>query len=200
MAVLSRRAGEGQRQQVERSFLQATEGLLAAGASYAELSVGRIAEAAGKTRTAFYFYFRDKRDLLVRLTESVALELYGQADRWWSGSGAEEDLRAALAEILATFREHAPLLRAVVEASSYDEEISATWRLLVGRFIEASERRLARDTRLEPAAVHATAFSLVWMTERALYQHVVRAGDIEDDALVAALAGVWYSTLAADRS
>ena len=52
-------------------MLRATEQLLAEGSSYADLNVERIATAAGISRTAFYFYFRDKRDLLMRLAGDV---------------------------------------------------------------------------------------------------------------------------------
>src|SRR3712207_7614489 len=55
---------------IEASVLEATEALLAEGASFAELNIERIATRAGISRTAFYFYFRDKRELLVRLTRS----------------------------------------------------------------------------------------------------------------------------------
>ena len=89
--------------------------------------------------------------LLMRLTEDVAETLYQEADRWWSGTRGREDVRPALADILRTWAEHASLLGAVVEASTYDEEIGAFWRGLVGRFIDATERRLVADGRLLPA-------------------------------------------------
>src|SRR3981081_4687209 len=59
------------RAQVQAAVLQATEQLLAGGSSYADLNVERIATAAGISRTVFYFYFRDKRDLLMRLAGDV---------------------------------------------------------------------------------------------------------------------------------
>src|SRR3954453_5740148 len=77
MAVLSRRQDTSeQRRAAEAEFTRATVDLLAHGDSYADLSVERIAAAAGRTRTAFYFYFRDKRELLMRATETVAEQLY----------------------------------------------------------------------------------------------------------------------------
>src|SRR5437870_620924 len=49
---------------VQAEVLRATEELLAEGASWADLGVERIATTAGISRTAFYFYFADKRELL----------------------------------------------------------------------------------------------------------------------------------------
>jgi AcrR family transcriptional regulator len=147
MAVLSRReaaAGERRREAVQ-GFLVATEELLDDGASYAELSVEQISSRAGRPRTAFYLYFRDKRELLMRLTEDVAQTLYEEADRWWSGTRGREDLELALADILRTWGQHASVLRAIAEASTYDAEIAEFWRGMVGRFVEATERRLVTE-------------------------------------------------------
>lgn len=193
MAVLSRSssgAGSERRREAERGILAATQELLAEGASFAELSVEQISARAGRPRTAFYLYFRDKRELLVRLTRDVSDRLYEQADRWWSGEDARADLRAALTDILVTYREHADLLRAVVEASSYDEEIGDFWRDLLGRFIAATEERLVADGEPREAAA-AKAFALTWMTERSCYQQVARASRVDDDALVDALVSIW---------
>lgn len=170
--------------------MQATEELLGEGSSFADLSIARIAERAGLTRTAFYFYFRDKRDLLMHATAAIAEGLFDEADRWWRGTGGPADLRVALENILGSYRDHAQLLRAVVEASGYDEEVGAYWRGLIARFIEATERRLLAEGHPPPAA-KSTAFALVWMTERSCYQHVVRPGHLEDRALIDALGAIW---------
>ncbi|MEI2700871.1 MAG: TetR/AcrR family transcriptional regulator [Baekduia sp.] len=191
MAVLSRGAGSrDQPRDGEAAFVEATRDLLAEGASYADLSIGRIAERAERTRTAFYFYFRDKRDLLVKATDQIAAVLYDEADAWWSGDGGLADLRVALDNVLTTYRAHAPFLRAVVEAATYDDEVGRFWRELVGRFIEATERRLLADGR-QPDEAHTQAFLLVWMTERACYQHVVNGGNLSDEALMDGLVGAW---------
>jgi len=191
MPVLSRSHDSlGQRQAIEESFLAATEALLSEGLSYAELSVGQISDRAGKTRTAFYAYFRDKRELLMRVTGRVAAALYDEADRWWSGEGELADLQIALANILSTYREHAALLCAVVEASGYDDEVASFWRELVGRFIEATEGRL-EDDGVDPQMAHGIAFALVWMTERTCYQQVVRGGRLGDREFVETLVEVW---------
>ena len=191
MAVLSKGAGaEERRREAETSLLEATERLLAQGGCYADLSIERIAAEAGRSRTAFYLYFRDKRDLLMRLTEAVAQQLYEVADRWWSGDDGREDLRRALAEVLATYHEHRDALRAVVEASTYDAEVGDLWRGLLARFITATEERLAAIEGAD-ASLPGKAFALVWMTERSCYQHVVREPTLSDDELIAALHEIW---------
>jgi AcrR family transcriptional regulator len=188
------------RQAIEASVLRAMRELLGEGTPYASLSVERIARRAGISRTAFYFYFADKRELLMRLATKLADDLYHEADLWWSGAGdGPEQLSVALGKIAALYRAHGPLVCAIVELSTYDEVVGPFWHALVGRFVDASAERLACEIRAPEAAAvpapAATAFALVWMTERALHQMVARDGDIADDEIVRALTGVWVATV-----
>lgn len=200
MPALSRRTGAqiDKRRAVEAGVLEATERLLGEGASYADLSVDRIARAAGISRTAFYFYFDDKRELLTRLTDGVMDTLYEQAESWFSsGADGPDRLEEALRSILGIYREHGVLLRAVVEASAYDDTVATFWRSLVGRFVAATEERIRSEQStggaagLEPAA---TSFALAWMTERAVHQHLVEP-HVTDEALLRGLVDVWQRTL-----
>jgi len=193
MASVSRRAT------VEADVMAAVERLLGAGAAYADLSVDRIAREAGISRTAFYFYFRDKRELLMRVTEETTDRLYAEAEGWWGGEGdGAERLSEALRAVIAVYREHGVLLRAVVEASTYDPEVATFWRAVVARFVDATRERIEAEQRagraagLDPAAV---AFSLAWMTERAVYQHMSLPSGVSDDALVDALTVVWVRSV-----
>jgi AcrR family transcriptional regulator len=176
---------------IEAGVLRATEQLLEEGASFAELGIERIATRAGISRTAFYFYFRDKRELLVRLTEEVNAELVAAASTWWSG---ESDLRSALRAIAELYREHGALLRAVVEVSTYDEEVARFWRALVGRFAEPTRERIEAEGG-EPALAGATAFALVWMVERSFYQQLVQREPVDTDELVDAMATIFERTV-----
>ncbi len=197
MASLSQRTPgqSARREAVEARVLSATESLLAEGASFADLKVEQIATRAGISRPAFYFYFRDKRELLLRLTEDVAERLYAAAEGWWSGDGeGAVELRAALEQIFALYHEHGLLLRAVVEASAYDEPVGAFWRALVGRFVEASRRRMEDEQaqgRIDDLPTQETAFALCWMTERACYQRLVQGGDLREPRFTDALVRTW---------
>jgi AcrR family transcriptional regulator len=179
------------RQAIEASVMRATEELLAEGGSYADLNVEKIATRAGIKRTAFYFYFRDKRELLMRTTADVSEELYGVAESWFAGD--DEQLAAALRQIGELYREHAALLRAIVEVSTYDEEVATFWRGLVSRFVDATQARIEAEGTPLPAK--ATAFALVWMTERSFHQLTVQDEPVARAELVEALAGIWQRTV-----
>ena len=188
------------RAQVQEAVLTATEELLGAAGSFQELKIERIATAAGISRTAFYFYFKDKRELLMRLAEDITGELYGQADTWFSGTdgGPEDQVSEALAAIAKLYADHGPLLRAIVEVSTYDEEIAVFWRALLQRFADATTRRIRTEQEAgrAPAMPAApTAFALVWMTERTFYQQLVQGAPVDRGELVAALNGIWLRSI-----
>src|ERR1700712_5416056 len=113
---------------VQAAVLEATEALLSEGASYADLNIERIATRAGISRTAFYFYFSDKRELLMRLAADVAEQFYREAGTWWAGSGdGAGQLTEALGKIAGLYRGHGPLVCAIVEVSTYDPPVEVFW-------------------------------------------------------------------------
>jgi AcrR family transcriptional regulator len=197
--VLSHRRSEstGARLDAEAAFVLATAVLLDEGIAYADLSVEQIARKAGRSRSTFYFYFRDKRDLLLRATREIDKRLYAAATGWLTGSAGSGDVRDAVEAMFSIYREHPGLLCAVVEASGYDARVREQWRDLMGRFIAATERRLLAqegllgDSGASAASVRARAFALVWMTERCCYQHLSGGGVEHDENLIDALTEIW---------
>ena len=188
------------RAQVQAAVLAATEELLAASGSFQDLKIERIATSAGISRTAFYFYFKDKRELLMRLAEEITNQLYAQADTWFTGSDSapEDQVSEALESISRLYFGHGPLLRAIVEVSTYDEEIAVFWRALLQRFADATTERIVAEQRAgrAPAMPAApTAFALVWMTERTFYQQLVQGAPVDTGELVAALNGIWLRSV-----
>ena len=195
-------APTAKRAAVQAAVLAATEELLSEGASYADLNIERIATRAGISRTAFYFYFRDKRELLMRVTEGVAEQLYERAEHWLSGEGHGDgatELAQALAAIVEIYRRHTPLLRAIVEAAAYDDETARAWRALVGHFVAATRARIEREQAagtVDPALpAQQVAFGLCWMTERSAYEHLVQDGDVGDSALVDGMLAIWLGAI-----
>jgi TetR/AcrR family transcriptional regulator, ethionamide resistance regulator len=184
---------------VESAVLEATAGLLAEGASYPELRIERITSRAGISRTAFYFYFRDKRELLLRLTEEVTQRLYAEGDIWFSGDGEPEaELSRALRNVAGLYHEHGNVLRAIVDAASADEEVAEFWHRIIERFVGATQRRVEDEQRSGRAGVgeaRATAFALCWMTERTFHQQFVLGGPVPQNELLDALCGIWVRTV-----
>ncbi|CAB4921235.1 unannotated protein [freshwater metagenome] len=187
------------RERIRQDVLRAMEELLTEGETYADMGVERLAGRAGISRTSFYFYFRDKREVLELLTAVVADELYAAADIWWSGTGVSHDaLRTSIEDVSALFVQHGPLLRAIVEVGTYEREVAEHWRALIGRFVDATEGRILREQAAgaaPPFAARATAFALVWGVERALYEQFVQGEVFEPAELVEAISAMWLRAI-----
>jgi hypothetical protein len=54
--------------------------LLAEGVSFADITVDGIAQRAGISRTAFYDYFSDRRELLMKLVEVAVAPIFRDAE------------------------------------------------------------------------------------------------------------------------
>ena len=189
------------RGQIERRLLDATERLMRDGASFTELSVDRLSTAAGMSRANFYVYFEDKGDLLRRLAGQVFGDLAGGAERWWSVAWRHnpEDVRAAMAAIIASYRRHQPVLVALNEMAGYDPLVAATYRdLLAGisaRLAQVIEDGQA-DGSIRPGLPAATTASVLsWMVERACQQNLPTKPASYDVELATALTEIVWAAL-----
>ncbi len=190
--------------ELEEAICEAAERLMAA-RPFAELSVADVIEEAGVSRASFYFYFGSKYALLARLAERISTSVFGFGRSWFDGVGeaaAHAELTEAVGGAFQTWSEHAPVLRALIEAGPGGEETAQLWEQLMERFTDAATARIERD-RASGAApadrpdARTLAASLVWMTERALYLSISGGEPAFDDRerAVATLAEVWWRAI-----
>jgi AcrR family transcriptional regulator len=189
------------REQIERRLLEATERLMRNGASFTELSVDRLSTEAGMSRASFYIYFEDKGHLLRRLASQVFGDLADGAERWWSVAWRHDpgDVRVAMAQIIASYRRHQPVLVALNEMAAYDQLVAATYRdLLTG--ISGRLTTVIRDGQADgsirrelPAAT--TASALTWMVERACQQNLPANPPAYDAELATTLTEIVWGAL-----
>src|SRR3954467_6222354 len=129
--------------------------------------IDEVMSGTGLSRPAFYVYFRDRHDLVLRLIGEIGSELFNQADRWLKGG----DLRAGVEGVVAVYAEHGPVLRAISDAAVDDPDVEEAYHALVQRFIDATAdhiRAEQRGGRAEGMTARRTAAALVWMNERYL--------------------------------
>jgi len=171
------------------------------GASFTELSVDRLSSEAGISRASFYIYFEDKGHLLRRLADQVFADLADSAGQWWSVAWRHDpdDVRAAMAGIIGTYRRHQPVLVALNEMAAYDPAVGATYRDLLTA-ITARLTRVIEDGQADgrvrrelPAST--TASALTWMVERTCQQNLPTAPASYDAELAATLAEIIWNTL-----
>lgn len=166
---------------------------------FREVKIEQIAEAADLSRSAFYFYYRDKSDLLMDATTGTVEMLYAEADRWWHGDGEPASMiRESLGGVVSVWEQNADVLRVVTEVSTYDEEIRKFWRGLVLTFIDATADFIRREQAAgrAPADVDPSPVAelLVWQLERSLYIYV-STGDRPAAEIVEPVASLWLRAI-----
>ena len=93
---------------------------------FKDVTVDELARRAGLSRTAFYFYYPDKNEVLKECASDAAAEMYADADRWWHGEGDPRSLiRTAVQGVVDVYERHEHLMRVVQEVSTYDAEMGS---------------------------------------------------------------------------
>jgi AcrR family transcriptional regulator len=168
--------------------------------SYRELSVDELMRRTGHARTVFYRHFADLPDLVTQVLQDVGAELMETSRDWAAGFGAPpERARRNLARIVDFFARHGPLVRAVADAASYDDQIERLYRQTIDEFValtaDAIERRIASGEMRELDA-RETARALTWMNERYLLDSFGGDGEPPDPERVGeALWTIWSSVV-----
>ena len=193
----ARRGGEA----VRERLLAAAEELTAGGEGLGDVSVERLANAAGISRATFYVHFSDKGDLLRARFEQIVDELLEAGEEWWRlGVGVTpSDLRAALGELAAAYRPNATLIDAVYDEAAYNPDVRESVARLVDGGIGALRAHIERGQRegfVDPELLGPeTAGWLGWMVERGMRNVAGPASEKEVGALIDAHADLVWHTL-----
>jgi TetR/AcrR family transcriptional regulator, ethionamide resistance regulator len=202
--VKARASRAERRVAVLAQLLEAVERLLAEGEAFGDLSVDRLAQEAGISRSKFYLYFEDKGDLLRAWFASVTDDIVDAARAWWAlgedgGPIDRAHVRAALAGIVRTYRPHVRLMAATYAAAEQDPAVRELTDGLITVSVAGLRKHLRtgrRDGWVDPALhVEQTAQWLTWMAERGLHQLAPGATDAEVERLVEAYTDIVWKTL-----
>ena len=184
--------------EAEREILDAAERFLRE-RPLRELTIDEVMGDTGLSRPAFYVYFRDRHDLVLRLIQEIGAELFEMADRWLKGTGdGRQNLRAAIEGVVAVYARHGPVLRAISDAAGDDPTVEAAYRGLVERFIDATAAHIRAETRIGQVVqlnARRSAAALVWMNERYLSTCLAGESQVRPREVVETLYSVWMRTL-----
>jgi AcrR family transcriptional regulator len=182
-------------------FVLVVEDLLDDGTAYSDISVERLIRAGSISRATFYAYYQNKGGLLQAMAEDVTQEISDAGSSWWEvpPSMGQAGLREALRPSVLAYLKHKTLLRAVAEASAYDEDV----RTAYGALMTDTVGKLSQHIAAEQAAGRAyagldqdfVATWLVWMLERGLYHAVSLAADEDVERWLESLTDIIWRTL-----
>ncbi|MDW5593164.1 TetR/AcrR family transcriptional regulator [Conexibacter stalactiti] len=169
----SRRAAR--REVIRDRLLDVVQRLLADGESFTEISVERMVQEAGMSRSTYYVYFEDKGDLLRAWFGEIEAEIAEAVAGWWEidGDSSRADLRAALARVVEVYHPHAPLMAATYDAAEYDPSVRELVTAMMGANIASLRKHIRQGQAagfIDPELPAAeTAQWLTWMAERAFH-------------------------------
>ena len=142
-------------------------------------------------------HFRDKADLVIRLTESLLERIAVEAGAWWEPGTTREQAGAATRRLVAIYAEHGDLFAALTETAAYDAGLREVQESMLDRHasplaevIEAGKR----TGRVRDVPTAETVTALAWMVQGACFRMARDADEGALDRLAEALAAIiWHS-------
>jgi AcrR family transcriptional regulator len=187
------------REEAEGEILEAAAELLRERPLH-EVSVSAIMGRTTLSRKSFYVYFRDRYDLLARLFRPLRQELDEANTLFLGRPTGDLTTDAALRAVVGFFAGRSgALVRALHEASAYDEEAARVWREFNDPVVAAFSDRINREAEAEglpgTVDVEATVRALVGMNLYCFFDQVVGNPGADLDAITATLFRIWTRTL-----
>ncbi|WP_030903983.1 TetR/AcrR family transcriptional regulator [Streptomyces sp. NRRL F-5126] len=155
----------------ERAILDTCEALLSQ-KGYDAMTVGDIAQGAGITRGALYFYFGSKPEVVTALVARTVEHLWARSRATAEADDPRGAIAAAMRRTVELWNEHGLVMRTAIDLSLTVPEIGELWNTTADLFISAItavlERAGVRDGA-GPEQAPAMARALCWMIERTFY-------------------------------
>jgi len=167
----SRRTTERKGDVRERAILDTCEALLAH-KGYDAMTIGDIAQGAGITRGALYFYFGSKQEVVTALVARTVAHLWERSRTTAEADEPREAIAAAMRRTVELWNEHGLVMRTAIDRSLTVPEIGELWNRTADLFIAAITAVLERagvQAGTQPAQASAMARALCWMIERTFY-------------------------------
>lgn len=167
---------------------------------YVDTSVTDIVRTAGGSRASFYSYFTSKDDALAVLVSELIDELSAAAAPPVELRATTfENLSASIREFLHAYRDRAPLLLVLDQATTVNPAFMELRRAIRARFAASVEVALVqrRQRRPDPDALdpRLTAIALGGMVEDLARGRYLFGQIIDDDEAVRTLAVLWARSL-----
>ncbi|MBF4162246.1 TetR/AcrR family transcriptional regulator [Nocardioides sp. CBS4Y-1] len=172
--------------------------LLTESSDLESVNVADISRRAGVTRSAFYFYFDNKAAAVTALAEQTYADALAAAHRLDDLAVAPlTRITSMLDGLFAAVEDHAPLVRATLEARASSADVRAVWDAQRLSFVEhlAGVVDAERQAGQAPAGADATllATMLLELNDRAIERLV--QGSVDRAGLLDTVASIWLRTI-----
>lgn len=155
----------------ERAILDTCEALLAH-KGYDAMTVGDVAQGAGITRGALYFYFGSKQEVVTALVARTVEHLWERSRATAQTEEPRQAIAAAMQRTVELWNEHGLVMRTAIDLSLTVPEIGELWNHTADLFVAAITAMLERagiQAGTRPDQASAMARALCWMIERTFY-------------------------------
>lgn len=163
---------------------------------YVETSVSDIVRVAGGSRASFYSYFTSKDDALSVLVSELTDDLFAAANHPpVAASTTFENLSASIRQFMHAYRDRAPLLLVLDQATTVNASFLELRLAIRTRFAGSLEAALVqrRHRRPDPDGLDpsVTAIALGGMVEDMARGRYLFRQNVDDDLAVHTLAVLW---------
>ncbi|NEB82398.1 TetR/AcrR family transcriptional regulator [Streptomyces sp. SID14478] len=168
----------------ERAILDTCETLLA-DKGYDAMTVGDVAQGAGITRGALYFYFGSKQEVVTALVARTVEHLWERSRVTAQTDEPRQAIAAAMRRTVELWNEHGLVMRTAIDLSLTVPEIGELWNHTADLFITAIAAVLERagiQAGTQPEQASAMARALCWMIERTFYHASQESREALQDA------------------
>ncbi len=185
----------------ERAILQTAERLLGE-RSLAEISVDDLAQGAGISRSAFYFYFPSKDAVVLTLVDHVVEQAGDVRDRMLRDLAADPvaALRSGIESFYEVFGAHRPVIRAVTDLGATNVEARTLWSQVMDGWVahvtELIDGERARGAAPSEIPTRDLATALVQMNERVLHAIFIdETPAVRERDVIDTLTHIWCSAI-----
>ena len=183
----------------EAEILNAASELLIE-SEFRDLTVSAVMERTGMKRAAFYNYFADRNDLVVRLLGRIEHEMMAASSLWLEDQGGgPARFREAMNDAIGVFARHGHVISAAHAASFHDEAVERHYRhAFLQAFIDAVATRIRAENQAGRAAVpdpEQVAEALVLMNATVLSERLGRLPREQPEPISKTIILIWLRVI-----
>ena len=166
---------------------------------FRDMTVNALMASTGRSRSAFYQYFKDLDEVMETLLITLEDEIFEASAPWITGVGDPVALmHETLAGLIHLCHERGPFLRAFTAAAAADERFEKAWGQFLGQFDDATSARIEADQAqglIPDFDVRPVAIALTRLNAFTIIEAFGQRPRRQPEPVREALARIWIATL-----